>query len=512
MKRLNNKFVLCCGDSGVWINTTTFLVSPGAITTGSGNPVGIKDASMTVGPKGPLLLQDVHFLDEIAHFDRERIPERVVHAKGGGAFGYFEVTHDITKYCAASLFEKVKKRTPIALRFSTVGGESGSADTVRDPRGFAIKFYTEDGIWDLVANNTPIFFIRDPILFPSFIHTQKRNPQTHLKDADMFWDFLTLRPESTHQVCFLFSDRGIPDGFRHMHGYGSHTFKMINGKGEPIYCKFHIRTEQGIQNLDVKRAEALTATDPDYSIRDLYNSIKNGNYPSWIMSIQVMTFEQAKKFKYNPFDVTKVWSHRDFPLIQVGKLVLDRNPTNYFAEIEQLAFSPAHLVPGIEPSPDKMLQGRLFSYSDTHRHRLGPNYLQIPVNCPYRVAVKNYQRDGAMTVTDNQGGAPNYYPNSFAGPETDARARSLQSCCPVAGDVYRFSSGDTEDNFSQVTDFWVHVLDECARKRLVNNIANHLGNASQFIQERAVKNFTMVHADFGRALTEALSLVKSSKM
>lgn len=447
----------------------------------------------------------------MSHFDRERIPERVVHAKGAGAFGYFEVTDDISKYCAAKVFEKVGKRTPVAIRFSTVGGESGSADTARDPRGFAVKFYTDDGIWDLVGNNTPIFFIRDPILFPSFIHTQKRNPQTHLKDADMFWDFISLRPETTHQVSFLFSDRGTPDGYRYMHGYGSHTFKMINKQGEPIYCKFHFRSNQGIKNLDAKKADELAGSDPDYSIRDLFNAIKKGDFPSWNLCIQVMTFEQAKTYKYNPFDVTKVWPHKEFPLIKVGKMVLDRNPTNYFAEVEQIAFSPAHLVPGIEPSPDKMLQGRLFSYSDTHRHRLGANYLQIPVNCPYRVSVKNYQRDGPMTVTDNQGNAPNYYPNSFSGPEECPRSRSLQSKCPVSGDVYRYSSGD-EDNFSQVTDFWLRVLDDGARKRLVSNIAGHLMNASNFIQERAVKNFSMVHPDFGRMLTEQLNLVKTAKI
>ncbi|KAM7354883.1 catalase isoform 1-T2 [Cochliomyia hominivorax] len=490
----------------------TLTTPPGAITTGSGNPVGIKDATMTVGPRGPVLLQDVQFLDEMSHFDRERIPERVVHAKGAGAFGYFEVTDDITKYCAAKVFEKVGKRTPVAIRFSTVGGESGSADTARDPRGFAVKFYTDDGVWDLVGNNTPIFFIRDPILFPSFIHTQKRNPQTHLKDPDMFWDFISLRPESTHQVCILFSDRGIPNGYRYMHGYGSHTFKLINAKGEPIYAKFHFRSNQGIKNLDVKKADELAGSDPDYSIRDLFNAIKGGDFPSWTLNIQVMTFEQAKTFKYNPFDVTKVWPHKEFPLIKVGKMVLDRNPTNYFAEVEQIAFSPAHLVPGIEPSPDKMLQGRLFSYSDTHRHRLGANYLQIPVNCPYRVPVKNYQRDGPMTVTDNQGNAPNYYPNSFSGPQECQRARSLQSKCPVAGDIYRYSSGDTEDNFGQVTDFWLRVLDDGGRKRLVSNIAGHLSAASPFIQERAVKNFTMVHPDFGRMLTEQLNLAKTAKI
>lgn len=296
----------------------------------------------------------------MSHFDRERIPERVVHAKGAGAFGYFEVTNpEIQKYTAAKVFGAVGKRTPIAIRFSTVGGESGSADTVRDPRGFALKFYTEDGIWDLVGNNTPIFFIRDPILFPSFIHTQKRNPATHLKDPDMFWDFISLRPETTHQVMFLFSDRGIPDGFRHMNGYGSHTFKLINDKGEPTYCKFHFKTNQKIKNLPVDRANDLSATDPDYSIRDLYNAIAKGEYPTWNLHIQIMSYAEAEKASFNPFDVTKVWPQKEYPLIPVGKLVLDRNPNNYFAEVEQIAFSPANLVPGIEPSPDKMLQGKI---------------------------------------------------------------------------------------------------------------------------------------------------------
>lgn len=484
-----------------------------AVTTSYGTPIGVKDATQTVGPNGPVLLQDSHFLDEMSHFDRERIPERVVHAKGAGAFGYFEVTHDITKYTAAKVFSQIGKRTPIAVRFSTVGGESGSADTARDPRGFAVKFYTDDGIWDLVGNNTPIFFIRDPILFPSFIHTQKRNPQTHLKDPDMFWDFITLRPETTHQVCFLFSDRGIPDGYRFMNGYGSHTFKLVNAQGHPIYCKFHYKTDQKIKNMDVNRAAQLSGADPDYSIRDLYNSIAKGAFPSWTMYIQVMTFEEAKTFKYNPFDLTKVWPHKEFPLIPVGKLVLDRNPSNYFAEVEQIGFNPAHMVPGIEPSPDKMLQGRLFAYGDTHRHRLGANYLQLPVNCPYRVSAKNYQRDGPATFTDNQGGAPNYYPNSFSGPEECRRARILQeSKSLVSGDVARFSSGDTEDNFGQVTDFWNNVLNAEERKRLVSNIAGHLGNASQFIQERAVKNFTKVHADFGKQLTEQLKLMKSANL
>ncbi|XP_078359603.1 catalase-like isoform X1 [Oculina patagonica] len=477
------------------------------LTTGNGCPIDTKTSTMTVGPRGPVLLQDVQFLDEMSHFDRERIPERVVHAKGGGAFGYFEVTHDISKYCKASIFDTIGKKTPCVVRFSTVGGESGSADTARDPRGFAMKFYTEDGNWDLVGNNTPIFFIRDPIFFPSFIHTQKRNPVTHLKDPDMFWDFITLRPETTHQVCFLFSDRGIPDGYQHMNGYGSHTFKMVNDKGEAVYCKFHCKTDQGIKNVPVDKAEQLAGSDPDHNNRQLYNAIANGNPPSWSMFIQVMTFEQAEKFQWNPFDLTKIWPHSEYPLIPVGKMVLDRNPTNYFAQIEQSAFNPASMVPGIEPSPDKMLQGRLFSYHDTHLHRLGTNYLQLPVNCPYKTrgGVKNYQRDGPQCF-ENQDGCPNYYPNSFNGPKDDMKYAPHKVA--VTGDCKRFESGD-DDNFSQVTNFWEKVLDKDAKERLVSNIAGHLKDAKNFIQKRAVDNFTKVHKDFGARLTEKLNEYKN---
>lgn len=470
-------------------------------TTSQGAPLITKDASLTVGPRGPILLQDNHFIDEMAHFDRERIPERVVHAKGAGAFGYFEVTHDITQYTAATVFESIGKRTPIAVRFSTVGGESGSADTVRDPRGFAVKFYTEDGVWDLVGNNTPVFFIRDPILFPSFIHTQKRNPATHLKDADMFWDFISLRPETTHQVSILFSDRGIPDGYRHMNGYGSHTFKLVNKNGEPIYCKFHYKTDQGIKNIDVNRAGDLASSDPDYSIRDLYNNIAEGKFPSWTFYIQVMTPQQASQSRFNPFDVTKVWPHYEYPLIPVGKLVLDRNPVNYFAEVEQIAFCPSHMIPGIEPSPDKMLLGRLFSYTDTHRHRLGPNFGQIPVNCPFKV--RNYQRDG-VHANNNQAGAPNYHPNSFNGPTNSARAAKLAPPVAVSGDVLRYDTGD-EDNFSQVSVFYQKVLDGPARQRFADNIVGSLKGAADFIQDRTVKNFSQVDRDLGRRLTEGLA-------
>lgn len=479
-------------------------VSSNAATTAYGAGIPEKDATLTVGPRGPILLEDIPFIEEVAHFDRERIPERVVHAKGAGAFGYFEVTHDITKYSAAKVFSNIGKKTPIAVRFSTVGGESGSADTVRDPRGFAVKFYTEDGIWDLVGNNTPIFFIRDPILFPSFIHTQKRNPQTHLKDMDMFWDFISLRPETTHQVMFLFSDRGIPDGYRHMNGYGSHTFKLVNANGEFVYCKFHYKTDQGIKNLPAKKAEELSGSDPDYSIRDLYNAISKGDFPSWTFYIQVMTNDQALASKINPFDLTKVWSHAEYPLIPVGKLVLNRNPENYFAEVEQIAFSPAHLVPGIEASPDKMLLGRLFSYGDTHRHRLGPNYLQLPVNCPFRVS--NFQRDGAQAI-HNQGGAPNYHPNSFGGPERCERAKALTTSQSVSGDAKRYDTGD-EDNFSQAGIFYRKTLNKNEQDRLIENIAGALQKASDFIQLRAVKNFANVDASLGQRLSDALQVEK----
>lgn len=475
--------------------------TPGVLTTQTGCPVGNKLAIQTVGPRGPALLQDFVFQDEMSHFGRERIPERVVHAKGAGAFGFFEVTHDITKYSKAKIFESIGKKTPLVVRFSTVGGEKGSADTARDPRGFAVKFYTDEGNWDLVGNNTPIFFIRDPMLFPSFIHTQKRNPKTNLKDPDMFWDFLTLRPESCHQVSFLFSNRGTPDGYRHMNGYGSHTFKLVNKDGVAHYCKFHYKTNQGIKNLTGAQAGALGGADPDYATRDLYNAIEEGNYPSYTMFVQVMTFEEAEKHKFNPFDLTKVWSHKEFPLIPVGRIVLNRNPKNYFAEVEQVAFSPAHLVPGIEPSPDKMLQGRLYSYSDTHRHRLGTNYQQLPVNCPFNTKVRNYQRDGPQCVDDNQEGAPNYYPNSFSGPQDSPKF--LEQQLSYTGDVGRYNTAD-DDNFTQVGIFWRDVLTDEDKKHLIINMSGHLKDAQEFLQKRAVANFSKCDPDYGRALQEAL--------
>uniref|UniRef100_A0A0B7BLJ5 Catalase n=1 Tax=Arion vulgaris TaxID=1028688 RepID=A0A0B7BLJ5_9EUPU len=425
--------------------------TPGVLTVSSGAAVGLKTATLTAGPRGPALLQDFVFIDEMAHFDRERIPERVVHAKGAGAFGEFVVTNDISRYTKANLFGQVGKTTPVLIRFSTVGGESGSADTARDPRGFAVKFYTEEGNYDIVGNNTPIFFIRDPILFPSFIHTQKRNPVTHLKDPDMFWDFISQRPETTHQVLFLFSDRGTPDGYRHVHGYGSHTFKLVNSEGKVSYCKYHFRTNQGIKNLPAEEANRLTGADPDYSIRDLYNAIATKNYPSWTVAIQVIDGETAESaVDWNPFDVTK---------------------------------------------------GRLFSYADTHRHRLGLNYLSLPVNCPYRTKVSNYQRDGPHTSNGNQEGAPNYFPNTFNGPAQNSKY--LESSFNVNGLVSKYETAN-EDNFSQPSQFYRNVLNDGERTRLAQNIAGHLRDALPRIQDVAISNFTQVDYQLGSDIRKFL--------
>jgi catalase len=477
---------------------------PATTTTSHGAPIDSLTSSRTAGPNGPIVLQDFTLLDHLSHFDRERIPERVVHAKGAGAFGYFELTH-VQPHCRASLFQSVGPKTPVAVRFSTVGGESGSADTARDPRGFAVKFYTEQGNWDLVGNNTPIFFIRDPILFPSFIHTQKRNPQTHLPDANMFWDFISLRPETVHQVSFLFGDRGIPDGYRCMNGYGSHTFKNVSADGTPCYVKYHWKTDQGIRNLTAAQAQALSASDPNYAIRDLYNAIAQGNYPSWTLYVQIMSYQQAQVASFNPFDLTKVWPQAQYPLRPVGRMVLNQNPTNYFAQIEQLAFSPSHMVPGIEPSPDKMLQARLFSYPDTHRHRLGANYANLPINRA-RANVQNYQRDGPMQTTENGGGAPHYFPNSFGGPSVTREA--VEHGDSVTGQVARVETGD-EDNYSQCRVFYRQVLDEAARERLTDNLAQHIAQVTDpAVRERAVALFTNVDPDYGASIARKLPPIR----
>ncbi len=444
-------------------------MSHNKLTTASGRPYAENENSQTVGPRGPILLQDFILHEKMAHFNRERIPERVVHAKGSAAFGTFTVTHDISKYTRAKIFSEIGKKTDMLLRFSTVGGERGSADTERDPRGFALKFYTEDGNWDLVGNNTPIFFIKDPKKFGDFIHTQKRDPQTNMKSHTMMWDFWSLNPESLHQVLILMSDRGTPYGYRHMHGFGSHTFSMINAQNERFYVKFHFKTAQGIKNFTDAEAADMKSKDLDFAQRDLFENIENGNYPKWHMKIQVMTEAEAKSYHINPFDLSKVWPHGDYPLIDVGTIELNRNPDNYFQDVEQSAFAPAHVIDGIGYSPDKMLQGRLLSYPDAHRYRLGANFEQIPVNrCPF--AVNNYQRDGAMRVDGNGGSKPNYFPNSFDNIEVDESykepAWELDS---HTADWYDRNAEGENDHYTQPGNLF-RLMDEQNKQNTISNI------------------------------------------
>jgi catalase len=474
------------------------------LTTGFGMPVDNDLNSLTAGPKGPVLIQDAHLLDKLAHFDRERIPERVVHAKGAGAYGYFEVTHDVTKYTRAKFLSQVGKRTEVFARFSTVGGERGSADSERDPRGFALKFYTEEGNYDMVGNNTPVFFIRDPLKFPDFIHTQKRNPGTNLKDPDMFWDFLSLTPESIHQVTILFSDRGTPKTYRHMNGYSSHAFMWYNEMGEYYWVQLHFKTEQGIQNFTGEEAERMRGIDPDRATRDLYESIARGDYPSWRLEVQIMTPEQATGYRFDPFDITKVWPHADCPPTDVGRLVLNRNPENYFAEVEQAAFSPGNFVPGIGPSPDKMLQGRLFSYHDTHRHRLGPNYHLLPVNAPKARPMNSYQRDGFMRFDSNGGGGPNYWPNSFGGPAPDPSAAAPP--IDVSGMAARHSYELGDVDFVQAGALFRKVMTDEDREHLIRNIVSHLKDAQKRIQLRQAALFHKADAEYGERVAKGLGL------
>jgi len=474
------------------------------LTTAFGRPVDDDQNSLTAGDPGPVLLQDVHLVEKLAHFDRERIPERVVHAKGAGAHGYFDVTADVTKWTKAGFLSEVGKRTEVFARFSTVGGERGSADAERDPRGFALKFYTEEGNFDMTGNNTPVFFIRDPLKFPDFIHTQKRNPQTNLKDPNMFWDFLSLTPESIHQVTILFSDRGTPKTYRHMHGFGSHTFMWYNAAGEHFWVKYHFKTEQGIQNLTASEADALKSRDPDHATRDLFEAIKRGDYPSWRLEMQIMTPEEAKSYRFNSFDITKVWPHADYPPIPIGRLVLDRNPENYFADVEQAAFSPGNFVPGIGPSPDKMLQARLFSYPDTHRHRLGPNFHLLPVNAAKAARVDSYQRDGAMRFDGNAGSGPNYWPNSFGGPAPDpSAAEPLQAVSGVAG---RQPYTHPNDDFVQTGSLYRDVMTDEDRAHLVSNIVGHLSAAQEAIQRRQVALFYKADREYGSRVAHGLGL------
>ncbi len=473
------------------------------LTTGTGMPVDSDLYSMTAGPHGPTLMQDIHLTEKLAHFDRERIPERVVHAKGAGAHGYFEVTADVTKYTRAAFLSQVGKKTELFARFSTVGGEKGSADAERDPRGFAVKFYTEQGNYDLVGNNTPVFFIRDALKFPDLIHTQKRNPETNLKDPDMFWDFLSLTPESIHQVTILFSNRGTPKNYRHMNGYGSHTLMWYNCEGEYVWVKHHFKTDQGVENLTGAEAEQMRSADPDHATRDLYEAIAAGQFPSWTLKVQIMTAEQAADYRFDPFDVTKVWPHSDFPLMEVGRMVLNRNPQNYFAEVEQAAFSPGNFVPGVGPSPDRLLQGRLFSYPDTQRHRLGPNFQLLPINAP-RAALDSYQRDGAMRSDDGGGAGPHYWPNSFGGAAPDQKYAMPQ--LDVAGMAARHVYEVTDVDFVQPGALYRDVMDDFEREHLVKNIVGHLGGACQRIQLRPSALFFKADAEYGTRVAEGLGL------
>jgi catalase len=470
------------------------------LTTAGGVPVPDNQNSLTAGPRGPIVFEDFHLFEKLAHFNRERIPERVVHAKGSGAYGELTVTADITRYTSARLFSQVGKKTPLFLRFSTVGGESGSADTERDPRGFAIKFYTEQGIWDLVGNNTPVFFIRDPAKFPDFVHTQKRHPQTHLKDATMQWDFWSLHPESLHQVTILFSDRGIPDGYRHMDGFGSHTFSMVNAAGERFFVKYHFKTKQGIRNLAPGLARELAGSDPDYAQRDLFEAIERGEHPRWSMEIQVMSEAQAAARAENPFDVTKVWPHREFPRIPVGEIVLNRNPQNYFADVEQAAFAPSAVVPGLGFSPDRLLQGRLFAYADAHRYRLGVNHHQVPVNRPHNEA-HHYHRDGGLRVDGNGGAGHVYHPNSFDGVTATGDTAPPYS---NTGAVQRYDHRVDSDYYSQAGALF-RLMSDSQKSLLVSNIAAAMAAVPRDIQQRQIAHFRQADADYGARVERALA-------
>jgi len=447
------------------------------LTTASGSPYTDNQDSMTAGPRGPILLQDFVLHEKMAHFNRERIPERAVHAKGSGAYGTFTVTNDLSKYTRAKIFNKLGKQTKIFLRFSTVGGEKGSADAERDPRGFALKFYTEDGNWDLVGNNTPVFFVKDPKKFGDFIHTQKRDPHTNMKSPTMMWDFWSLNPESLHQVLILMSDRGTPLSYRHMHGFGSHTFSFINKDNERHYVKFHFKTAQGIQNFTGAEADHMKSKDMDHAQRDLMDSIESGDFPKWNVKVQIMSEEEARNYHINPFDLTKVWPHGDYPLMDLGVIELNENPDNYFAHVEQAAFAPAHLVDGIGFSPDKMLQGRILSYPDAQRYRLGGNYEQIPVNrCPYLVS--NYQRDGQMRVDGNGGAQPNYSPNSFDSIVEDQSYKQpgleLES---TMADWYDRNAQGEDDHYSQPGNLF-RILSPEQKVNTIHNIVGAMSGIS----------------------------------
>ena len=476
------------------------------LTSNNGAPVANNNHILTAGPRGPLLMQDVWFQEKLAHFDREVIPERRMHAKGSGAYGTFTVTHDITKYTRASLFAEIGKKTEVFARFSTVAGERGAADAERDIRGFAVKFYTDQGNWDMVGNNTPVFFLRDPLKFPDLNHVVKRNPRTNMHSAKDNWDFWTLLPEALHQITVVMSDRGIPASYRHMHGFGSHTYSFINVKNERYWVKFHFKTQQGIKNLTDAEAQELIGRDRDSHQRDLYESIEKGDFPRWTMYVQVMPEEDAEKLPYHPFDLTKVWYHKDYPLIEVGVLELNRNPENYFAEVEQAAFNPANIVPGIGFSPDKMLQGRLFSYGDAQRYRLGVNHHLIPVNKP-RCPFHSFHRDGSMRVDGNYGSHTHYEPNSC-----DAWKEQLDYSEPplkINGDAAHWDYAcDDADYFEQPGKLF-RVMNDEQKQALFENTARALGDAPHEIKLRHIRNCAKADPAYGAGVAKACGISES---
>jgi len=473
------------------------------LTTEVGIPVGDNQNSLTAGPRGPLLVQDWQLFEKHAHFNRERIPERVVHAKGSGAYGALTITADITRYTKARAFSQIGKKTECFWRFSTVAGERGAADAERDVRGFAMKYYTEDGNWDLVGNNTPVFFVRDPYKFSDFIRTQKRDPKNNMRSPTAMWDFWSLSPESLHQVTILMSDRGLPKSFRNINGYGSHTYSFINANYERCWVKFHLKTMQGIANLTNAEAASFVGQDRETHQRDLFTAIERGDFPKWRFCVQIMPEADADRTPYNPFDLTKVWPQKDYPLIEVGIVELNRNPENYFAEVEQAAFSPANVVPGISHSPDKMLQFRIFSYADAHRHRLGSaNYASLPVNRA-QAPVHTYHRDGVMRADDNGGGSVNYEPNSFGGPVEDPAFK--EPPLPISGAADRYNHRIGNDDYTQPGNLF-RLMSAEQKRQLFDNIAAAMQGVPDEIKLRQIGHFAEADPAYGAGVAERLGL------
>lgn len=473
------------------------------LTSISGCPIANNQDSLTAGPRGPMLLQDVWYLEKLAHFDREVIPERRMHAKGSGAFGSFTVTHDISQYTKAMMFAEVGKQTDMFVRFSTVAGERGAADAERDIRGFAMRFYTEQGNWDLVGNNTPVFFFRDPLKFPDLNHAVKRDPRTNMRSPTNNWDFWTGLPEALHQITIVMSDRGIPASFRHMHGFGSHTFSLINANNERYWVKFHFKTQQGIKNLTDQEAAELVGSDRESSQRDLYEAIEGGDFPRWTMFVQIMPEADAAKVPYHPFDLTKVWPKGDYPLIEVGYFELNKNPENYFADVEQAAFNPAHIVPGISFSPDRMLQGRLFSYGDAQRYRLGVNHAQIPVNTP-RCPYNSYHRDGAMRVDGNQGSRVHYEPNSQG--EWQEQPDFSEPPLALEGAADRFDYWETEpDYFTQPGNLF-RLMSAAQQQVLFENTARNMNGVPDAIKMKHICHCMQADPAYGQGVAAALGI------